>query len=424
MRKLQTLVLSSLFLGLSSSALADGTETLGAPLGIQLAQGSDYLLVGAGLADTDAASLDVLVPEGASITQVLAYWDGLALVPRLPGSTDTILLNGVEVTGDLIGGPSTFVGPYTAFAYRADVTGLGLIGPGANSVTGSGLDFDYRNNGFGLLIVLDDGSESQTVELRDGSDFAYGEFPGEFATTALQTFTFDGSDAARDAELGLFVSGVEAGRPSILEVNIGGQLTRHPDLLTSNSGGQWGTFELDLEIPAGVTSASVRILSEDSGEGQAAGGQVASLNWVAASLSIDGAQDEIQYGCDPHFWICNWWRFDPWCRGDNSTDSIVLTRRFNSLMGVSRWRSGMSNNGRLWNALTGHGGCGMGWQKRALNRHAAAALLNADSNINYPYTVDQVRSMYQDAVGAIQGPETVHSALIAFYNANNLGCPW
>ncbi|MDF1838909.1 MAG: hypothetical protein P1V35_13645, partial [Planctomycetota bacterium] len=113
MRKIQSLMLTGLFLGLSTSALADGTETLGAPQGIQAASGSDYMLVGAGLAEVDAATLQAMIPAGASITQVLAYWDGLALAPRLPGPTDTIVLNGVEVTGNLIGGPSTFVGPYT-----------------------------------------------------------------------------------------------------------------------------------------------------------------------------------------------------------------------------------------------------------------------------------------------------------------------
>ncbi|MDF1729225.1 MAG: hypothetical protein P1U53_15915, partial [Sulfitobacter sp.] len=368
--------------------------------------------------------LQAMIPAGASITQVLAYWDGLALAPRLPGPTDTIVLNGVEVTGNLIGGPSTFVGPYTSFAYRADVTGLGLIGPGANSVTGSGLDFEYRNNGFGLLIVLDDGADSETLELRDGSDFAYGDFPGNYATTDLQTFQFDAADSARNAELGLFVSSVDANRPSVLEINIDGEITRHADLFTSNTGGQWDALELNLDIPAGVTSASVRILSEDSGAGPLAGGQIASLNWITASLSIDTVQDEPQYGCNPHFWICRWYRFDPWCRADNYTESIVLTRRWNQLMGVTRSESGMRGRRKIWNALTGHGSHCIGWQLRALNRHAATAMLNADSGINSPYTVDEVRSMYQDAVGAIQGPDTVESALMAFYNANNLGCPW
>ncbi|MCA9001957.1 MAG: hypothetical protein KDB61_08545, partial [Planctomycetes bacterium] len=239
-----------------------------------------------------------------------------------------------------------------------------------------------------------------------------------------QTFSFEESDGVRQAELGLFVTGVDQDRPSVLELNIGGQITRLADPFHSASGGQWDALELDLEIPAGVTSVGVRILSEDSGEGPAAGNQIASLNWIAATLSMDVVQDGPQYGCDPHFWICRWWRFDPWCRSDNYTETLVFTRRWNHLMGVSRSQSGIRNSRNIFHALTGHGSCHMGWARRALNRHAAAAMLNADSNINYPYTVEQVRSMYQDAVGAIDGPETVQSVLTAFYEANRLGCPW
>ncbi len=424
MLNMRNSLLTGLFLALSSTAIADGTESLGTPQGIAAASGSDYMLVGAGLLDTDAATLQAVIPNDATVTQVLAYWDGLAKVPHLPGLTDTILLNGIEVTGDLIGGPSTFVGPYTAFAYRADVTGLGLIGPGSNAVTGSGLDFDYANNGFGLMIVLDSGDDTQIVELRDGSDYAYGDFPGDFASTALQTFEFDGADVARSAELGLFVTGVDSGRPSVIEITVGDVVTRHADLLGSNSGGQWDALELTLNIPAGVTTASARILSEDSGQGPRAGGQIASLNWVSVSLSIDTAQNTVQHGCTPHFWICNWYRADRWCRSDNYTESLVISKRFNRLMGVNRHQSGLRGRRRLWNALTGHGSCGIGWQMRALNRHAAAAMLNADSNINYPYTTEQVRTMYQDAVGAIAGPETIESTLTALFQANNLGCPW
>ncbi len=47
----------------------------------------------------------------------------------------------------------------------------------------------------------------------------------------------------------------------------------------------------------------------------------------------------------------------------------------------------------------------------ALGRHAAAALANADSGINYAYTLAQVVGIYKDAVGAIAGPETVDSAI-------------
>ena len=417
----KSLTLASLLLALGTSAFAEGTETLNAPTGIQLQQGTDYILAGAGLADTGVGTASLFVPDGASVVQVLAYWDGLALENDLPGSTDTIELNGIEVTGTLIGGPSAFIGQFNSFSYRADVTALGLITAGENNVTAEGLDFGFRNNGFGLIVITDDGQATETVGLVDGSDFAFGDFAAPYDTTDLQTFTFEASDEVRLAQLGMFVTGVDLNRPSVIEVTIGDNVTRLADLLGSNSGAQFDVQEFTFDIDPGITSLSVRVLSEDSGVGPLAGGDIASLNWIAAGLSIQSAETPVQYGCSPHEWICNWWRWDPWCTSDNVTSSLVLTDRFNATLGVTPWQSGLSNRKKLWHAIHG---CGWGgWVRRALNRHTVAALLNADANINYPYTVDEIRTLYQDAVGAIDGPETPWSLLCTLYAANHLGCP-
>lgn len=420
-RPLRTLTLAGGLLALSGAALADGTESLGAPAGINLAEGSDYLLAGAGLADTGSGTASLSVPAEATVVQVLAYWDGLALQNDLPGSTDTIFLNGVEVTGDRIGGPSAFIGQFHSFAYRADVTGLGLIGAGENLVTATGLDFGYRNNGFGLIVITDDGNATETVGLVDGSDFAFGDFAAPYDTTVEQTFSFEPSNQVRLAQLGLFVTGVDLDRPSVIEITIGGNVTRLADILGSNAGAQWDVQEFTFDIDPGVTSLSVRVLSEDSGVGPAAGGDIASLNWIAASLSIEAGDDPVQYGCSPHEWICNWWRWDPWCTGDNATASLVLTDRFNQVLGVTPWQSGVSNHKKLWHVI--HGWSWGGWARRALNRHVVAALLNADANINYPYTVEEIRTLYQDAVGAIDGPQTIYGLLCTLHAANHLGCP-
>ena len=64
------------------------------------------------------------------------------------------------------------------------------------------------------------------------------------------------------------------------------------------------------------------------------------------------------------------------------------------------------------------------WWQRILNRHTAAALANADSGIDYPYTVDEIVSIYRDAVCADPGPETIESAIYKFATANYwLECP-
>ncbi len=58
-----------------------------------------------------------------------------------------------------------------------------------------------------------------------------------------------------------------------------------------------------------------------------------------------------------------------------------------------------------------------GGELMALNRHAVAALLNADS-LPYPLTVAEVIDLYQDGVGAVAGPETISSAhgILASHN--------
>jgi hypothetical protein len=64
-----------------------------------------------------------------------------------------------------------------------------------------------------------------------------------------------------------------------------------------------------------------------------------------------------------------------------------------------------------------------GGGKAALARHAAAALLNADSDVDFPYTKDEVIALYRDGLGVDAGPETVTSAKDILEDANELGCP-
>ncbi len=403
---------------LAASAIADGTETLGAPA-IAIAEGTGILYSGTGLAEAQPALLAANLPESGQILQVIAYWDGLALKKSLPGSTDTIYLDGIPVTGDSIGGPSNFIGAFHSFAFRADVTDLNLFAGGESALSVDGLDFGYVNNGLSLLIIVDDGS-GRTIELRDGSDFAFGDFPGEFASTETQTYTFEPSDAERSAQLGFLVSGVQADRPNVIEVTIDGEVTRYADLLGSGAGAEWDMLELDLTLPAGTSEVSARILSQDLGTGPAAGGQIASLNWITSSFELES--DGPNFGCSPYFWSCYWTAWDPWSTDNNKTASVVLTDKFNQTFGVQWYHSGLWSSANLWKGLKGYGWCN--WYLRKLNREAVAALANADSGINYPYTTEEVKALYRDAVGAASGPEDICSVLYLFQDANNLGCPW
>lgn len=411
----------SLVVATTAALWAEGTENLATPAGIQLAAGTEIVLSGTGLAGTQPGLITSELPEGATVLQVIAYWDGLALTGSLPGDTDTIFLGGVPVTGQLIGGPSNFIGAFHSFAFRADITDLALLDTGSNALSVDGLDFGFVNNGLSLLVVLDDGSGARDISLRDGSDFAFGGFGGDFTSTEAQTYSFTSSDQEREAQLGFVVSGVGEGRPNVIEITIGDNTTRYADVLGSTAGAEWDVVEFDLLIPEGVDTVTARVLSEDLGTGISAGGQIASLNWIASTFEIE--LNSPGFGCSPYFWFTNWTTWDPWDTSDNKTGSVVLTDRFNETFGVHWYHSGLSSFSKLWWGLKGIG-FWIGWEHRLLNRHAVTALANADAGIGYPMSVEEVKALYRDAVGADSGPETIWSALATFQAANSLGCPW
>ena len=111
MRKLLSLIRMAgvlglfLILGTSVSVYADGTETLGPPLGITVASGSGIAAGGTGMV-TQPGTITVNVPPAAIVKQVLLYWEGVSIEPD-PGD-NAISVNGTDVTGDLIGGPAYF----------------------------------------------------------------------------------------------------------------------------------------------------------------------------------------------------------------------------------------------------------------------------------------------------------------------------
>ena len=86
---------------LSSQAIADGTETLGPP-SIPIASGTDVIIAGTGLSLLQPDNIAINIPAGSTVKQVLLYWEGRDTIPT---PDDTIIVNGIPVTGALIGGP-------------------------------------------------------------------------------------------------------------------------------------------------------------------------------------------------------------------------------------------------------------------------------------------------------------------------------
>ncbi len=289
---------------MTTAVHADGTEMLGPPLGLTLAPGTDFLIAGVGLKDAQPGTIRLDVPPGAAVRQVILYWEGLDTVPS--ADTDTILVNGISVTGDRIGGPTLFfslpVDGYTS-TYRQDITNLGLIAGGTNDVAVSGLDFGFVNCGAGLMVVIDEGADS-ILQLRDGNDAAFFNFAPPLNTTAPVSFAFPASTAPRVAALDMFFASVALedpsgnfGRPTVINIMVDGVIVEQlVDSLFNNDGPEWDSLSHEVIIPAGATTLTVQALSQDSGTGPFAGNLPASLVWLACGLAVESPEPESQPG--------------------------------------------------------------------------------------------------------------------------------
>ena len=298
------LVIGLLLLLLPQTALADGTETLGQP-SIPMESGTDIIGAGTGL-ETQPGTIDLDVPTGVTIKQVLLYWAGGAEGEGNAGD-DTINVDGTDITGTLIGGPTYFFGDYYFSAYRADITALNMVDVGANSITVSGLDFsEMENGGAGIMVIFDDGTPSSLIDVRDGIDLAYFNFPEPRKSTVEQVFTFPAAEIDRKASLVMFFASVSANglRPSSIEVTVGDQTTTFSNLLGSNDGPQWDTVDLPLDgptitIPAGVTSVTIHAISRDD---LGTGAKPASFSWIGTGLSISPVSDTALYSLGDRVW--------------------------------------------------------------------------------------------------------------------------
>lgn len=276
---------------------ADGTEVLGTPT-IPIATGTAIRAAGVGLADGQPADINITIPDGATVKQVILYWEGTNRFPADFTPTDTIQVNGGSVTGDFIGGDTEFAGEERTITYRKDVTGLGLIVPGANTVSVGGLTFTRSNDGAGLLVIYQIGSQESVIDIRDGNDFAFINRSPPLNETVLQTFDFSPASVDRAGILDLFVGSVsddtgEYGfRPSSFEVTTAGVTAVFSDQLNSNDGRYWDTVNLVVTVPAGADSLSTQIFSRDDGV-VAPGHLPASLVWVTGGLSVETPSRDV-----------------------------------------------------------------------------------------------------------------------------------
>ena len=281
---------AGLFLILSGSAFADGLETLGPP-SIPIASGTGIVAAGTGTLVLPGV-IDFTIPAGATVKQVLLYWEGFGNITQ---SDNQVSVNGISVVGQLAGGPSFFdFNDRYSYTYRADITNLNLVSPGANSLTITEMFFVGVNNGAGVMVIIDDGSGEAVLELRDGDDIAFRDFAPPADTTVPQTFTFPAASFDRTATISNFFGSVTGPasrfgpiRPNTIRVETGGIVTEFFDLLMSSDGDEWDTAIIEVTVPAGATSLTIQAISEtrlDVDQGLLP----ASMVWIASGLQIPG----------------------------------------------------------------------------------------------------------------------------------------
>lgn len=265
------------------AARADGTETLGPP-SIPIAAGTGIVSDGVGLMNIQPGTINLNVPANAEVKQVLAYWEG----ESRSNPDNTLEVNGVDVTGTLIGGPTVFFydnGPVSSSSYRADITGLNVVHPGANTISVAGLHFDYANDGASIAVIYDDHSGPAVVQVRDGNDNAWKYFDPPTNDTVPQTFTVAPAAFDRVAKVDVVVGSVDVNRPTNVVISSGGVSTNYPNVLHNTDGAEWDDVVLNATIPANATTVTVHVQSEDV---TGSGVSPASLTWVAAFLSTGG----------------------------------------------------------------------------------------------------------------------------------------
>jgi len=270
--------------GREFSANKNGTETLGTP-DITISNGSGIVESGIGMVGQSEGSLNINVPEGATVNQVLLYWAGGTTAATGDGS---VTLDGYTVEGTLIGGPVNFFSTnniqYYFSSYRADITGLNVVAAGENTLALGDFRFDMsegeldENNGCSVVVIYSDGSASD-LAIVDGIDLAFFGFSSTLDATVPQTFTVTASDESREAELMLIVGSVGGDRPNQILVTTSAGTAEHSDLLGSFDGPTWDSLTMALTIPAGDTEVTVQLVSTDI-----ASPLGASLAWVCAGL--------------------------------------------------------------------------------------------------------------------------------------------
>lgn len=401
---------------LALPARADGTEQLGAP-SIPIVSATHSAAAGVGLNLGQPGTISLEVPAGAVVKQVLVYWEGLDWLPTDHGATAPLVVGGVGITGSRIGGPTDLFGSAWSSTFRADITGLNLVGPGTNLISISGSDFTRFNDGAGIVALYDLPGATTLVQVADGNDIANELLAAPGNNTAPVSFSFPPQPVDRTIPVDLFLASFFPDRASVILFFVDGiQIDFVIDAIGHGDGASWTTVHHDVFIPAGAQSLTIQAVPLEIQQDPTIFKGTAKFVWLTATANFEVTQP-APGGLTPGFWKNHSGCWDN--LGKDATQTVKHFQGFNASFNVTAAQSGLADSVTLLQAAGVNGG-----GKNALARHASAALANADSKIGYAYSLAQVKALYRDGVGAIAGPESVESAKNKFEAANETGYAW
>jgi hypothetical protein len=244
------------------------------------AKGLTLVSAGAGGIGLGSGSRNLTVNIQGTVKFARLYWIGRqrpcdldagnhCAMTFAPYRDQNMVFDGHPVTGVVIGTenqPLSAGGPIFNLTYFVDVTSY-VAAKGTGSQNFTFTDGDIANNlwrldGVGLIVGYIDPAEPKTyrVVLWDGCDFAYGKDPvaGDTQTTDPVTIDHGINSAARTGQFTIFVGDTEASRPDRIDISNNPSVTNS---LTSNDGPQMENETLPFNIPAGVGTTSVTLVS-------------------------------------------------------------------------------------------------------------------------------------------------------------------
>lgn len=387
---------------------------------------------GVGTQGIGSGSRTFNVNIGGTVQAALLYWagrdrpcpqsGGACVIPFQPYKDQVIKLDGVTITGTVIGTegqPVSGGGPINNIGYLADVTSL-VRAKGTGLQTFTVRDGDtssnlFRWNGVGLVVVYTDAADPGTYRLMlfDGLDFAYGADPTAGATRVTDPITFNHGSAtsARVAHLHIFAGDAVLGRPDRIDVSNNPSVVNGLD---SSDGAAWDSDDLTVNIPAGVASTTAQLFSAPANMNPD------SMLWTAGILRLPvpveppPPTEEGTEGCTPGYWKNH---TGSWA-GTGYTPGQTVGSVFS---GASAFPSLASQT--LLQALQGGGGPGTLGAAKILLRAATAALLNAaHSGVDYTRTTAEILADVNSALTS-NNRDTMLTLASQLDGDNNLGCP-